>query len=441
MSSFSDSFSGFSNARQTIIRSSATGLRRGLGLIDIPDREGVDALTVIDSSEVDPAEAGLDSAGIEQIWDAIRSLYSTGTQPAITLALRRHGKLALHRGIGHAKLPGAPSAYRLSSAGLPIGLDTPICIFSASKAVTAALIHKLADDGRIRLDDPVSLYRPEFAQHGKQNITINQVLSHRAGIPGLPKDLPIESLYDDGLIWDLLCSAKPISVDGGKVAYHAITGGFVMAKVLEKVTGDTIQNYLNEHIGEPMGMTHFKYGLAKEYYGSEADNVAAGPQAFFPLSLIVKRALGASFKEAAEISNTTPWHNAVIPAGNIYATAEECSRFFQMLLQDGRWEGKEILSVAAVNNLRRSHGRCRLDRTMLIPMRYSSGLMLGAEPAGLYGPHTGKAYGHLGLINKFCWADPERDISVSLLTTGLNLVSHHVIPLANVLRRISNVCR
>ena len=58
-----------------------------------------------------------------------------------------------------------------------------------------------------------------------------------------------------------------------------------------------------------------------------------------------------------------------------------------------------------------------IDRTLLIPMRYALGPMLGSNPVGLFGPMTGQAFGHLGFSNILCWADPERDISV-LLTTG-----------------------
>ncbi|MFW2116242.1 serine hydrolase, partial [Acinetobacter geminorum] len=63
-----------------------------------------------------------------------------------------------------------------------------------------------------------------------------------------------------------------------------------------------------------------------------------------------------------------------------------------------------------------------IDRTLLIPMRYAVGPMLGSNPVGLFGPMTGQAFGQLGFSNILCWADPERDISVSLLTTGKSVV-------------------
>jgi CubicO group peptidase (beta-lactamase class C family) len=70
-------------------------------------------------------------------------------------------------------------------------------------------------------------------------------------------------------------------------------------------------------------------------------------------------------------------------------------------------------------------------------MRYSAGLMLGDAPFGVWGPDSSQAFGHLGLVNKFAWADPERELSASLLTTGLPILSHHVLPMVNVMRTIA----
>ncbi|WP_416396635.1 serine hydrolase domain-containing protein [Allohahella sp. A8] len=441
MPSITDPLQFYSSVSQGLARNSNSFLKRQLNLLQTPVEAGaLDHLTDIDPGEIDPESVGVSRAEIEGIWQAVETLYQSGTQPAVTLCIRKQGQLLMHRAIGHAQLPELGSNERAERAGTRISLDTPICIFSASKAITAALIHKLVEDGEISLSDPVSFYRPEFAARGKGDITIHQILSHRGGIPGLPAHEPVETLYDDERVWRLLCEAKPIAVDGGKLAYHAITGGFVLAKVLEKVTGDTIQNYLDKHLRQPLGMKYFQYGLAEKFRDRGADNVAAGPATPFPLSIVVKRALGASFSEAARISNGEAWHNAIVPAGNIYSTAEETSRFFQMLLQGGTWNGKRILSERSVQRLTEEVGTCSIDRTMLIPMRYSAGLMLGADPVGLFGPYSRQAFGHIGLINKFCWADPQRDISVSLMTTGLNLVSHHLLPLGLVLKRINSAC-
>jgi len=81
------------------------------------------------------------------------------------------------------------------------------------------------------------------------------------------------------------------------------------------------------------------------------------------------------------------------------------------------------------------------DHTLKIPMRYSAGLMLGAAPFGVYGPMTARAYGHIGLMNVFGWADPQRDISVAVLTTGKAVLGTHLWALGQLLTTIAWHCR
>jgi CubicO group peptidase (beta-lactamase class C family) len=81
-----------------------------------------------------------------------------------------------------------------------------------------------------------------------------------------------------------------------------------------------------------------------------------------------------------------------------------------------------------------------VDRLLLAPLRYSAGMMLGDRRIGLYGPDTAQAFGHLGFANIFAWADPQRDISVALLTTGKLVLGPHLAALWGLLSRISRHC-
>ncbi len=395
-------------------------------------------ITHIMPDEVFGEQVGMTEPAKERIWNTVEQLYLTGTQPAISICLRKNGKILLHRAIGHASGNGPDDPEHVFK--VPAAADMPVCLYSASKAVTALVMHKMAEQGAVNLLDPVSFYLPEFAKHGKANITLHQILSHRGGIPGLPKGLPLDTIYDEARVWELLCDSRPITVDGSKLAYHAITGGFVFQQVVKKVLGTTINEYLDQHFRQPMDMTYFTYGLAKEHRDQVATNYATGPNAPFPMSWLVKRALGASFPEAAMVSNDDRWMDCTLPAANLYASAEEISRFYQMLLNKGEWNGKQVLQPETVVRATQAFGGCSFDRTMMIPMRYSAGLMLGANPVGMWGQNTENAFGHIGLINKMCWADPDRDISVSILTSGLALASHHIPYLMKLMHVINKEC-
>lgn len=404
-------------------------------LSDIP--RDLDSVINIDTKqEVDPREVGLLHSDVDRIWDDIIKVYRTGVHPAITACVRHQGKVLLSRSIGHVRGNGpddGPASEKVVATP-----DTPMCLYSTSKGITALLMHMLQEEGLINVSDPVAFYAPEFARKGKDNITIHQILAHRGGIPGLPKNVDIEVLWDEDQTWELLCDAEPIVTDGSKLAYHAITGGFVLERVIRKVTGDNINAYITKKIREPMGMKYFSYGIEPQYRDDLAATYATGPRPGPLMGAFIKRALGTDIVSLEQVCNDPRFQEAIIPAGNLAGTAEEASRFFQMMLNGGKWGRRRICSERTVARAVQEFGNRTLDRTLFIPMRFSAGLMLGDEPFGVWGPNTRQAFGHVGLINKFAWADPQRDLSAAVLTSGIPVIAHHIPALLNVMRGIAN---
>jgi CubicO group peptidase (beta-lactamase class C family) len=404
-------------------------------LSEIP--RDLDAVINIDTKqEIDPREVGLLQSDVDRIWDDIIKVYRTGVHPAITACVRHQGKVLLSRSIGHVRGNGpddGPASEKVVATP-----DTPMCLYSTSKGITALLMHMLQEEGLINVSDPVAFYAPEFARKGKDNITIHQILAHRGGIPGLPKDVDIEVLWDEDQTWELLCDAEPIVTDGSKLAYHAITGGFVLERVIRKVTGDNINAYITKKIREPMGMKYFSYGIEPQYLDDLAATYATGPRPGPLMGAFIKRALGTDIVSLEQVCNDPRFQEAIIPAGNLAGTAEEASRFFQMMLNGGKWGRRRICSERTVARAVQEFGNRTLDRTLFIPMRFSAGLMLGDEPFGVWGPNTRQAFGHVGLINKFAWADPQRDLSAAVLTSGIPVIAHHIPALLNVMRGIAN---
>ncbi len=410
--------------------------KRILHLSDIPgDLDSV--ISVDEKKEVDPQLVGMQREDVDEIWHRIVKLYKTGVHPGISVCIRRQGEVLMSRAIGHAQGNGPDDGP--DDEKVPMEPTTPICLYSTSKGITALLIHMLAEDGLIQVMDPVAFYAPEFARGGKENITIHQILSHRGGIPGLPADTPLEILWDADKSWELLCEAEPIITDGSKLAYHAITGGYVLDRVIRQVTGDDISAYIDKKIRQPMGMEYFTYGIEPEKLAKLASCYATGPRPGPLLRAFLKRALGTpDITSVASMSNDPRFQEATIPAANLVATADEVSSFFQMMLNGGKWGRRRICSQSTIARAVQEFGTRTVDQTLLLPMRYSAGLMLGDEPFGMWGPNSRHAFGHLGLINKFAWADPERELSASILTTGLPLISHHMLPLVNVIRTLAN---
>jgi CubicO group peptidase (beta-lactamase class C family) len=392
-----------------------------------------------EAEECDPREAGLDRDDVDAVWRSVVRFYEQGLHPAIALCLRRRGKVVLDRTIGHARgnEPGAsPDAPR--ELATP---DTLWNLFSASKSITSMLVHLLDEQGAVRLDDAVVEYIPEFGRHGKHWITLRHLLTHRAGIPVVPDvRLDLELLADSRRIIDLLCDTKPISPPGRRLAYHALTGGYILGEVIRRVTGRDVQTYLREQLREPLGFRNLDYGVQPADVPRVAVNAFTGLTPVFPVSWLLRRALGADIREAVDISNDPRFLSAVIPSGNIHCTANEASRFFQLVLDGGALDGRRIFKVSTVRRAVAEQAYFTFDFTMWLPLSYGMGFMLGHDWASLYGPGSPHAFGHIGFTNVLIYADPDRDIAVALLNSGKPMINPELIFWYNITRVIAARC-
>lgn len=405
-------------------------------LVKVP--RDLSAITTIDhAAECDPRDAGMSAAGIERIWKAVEGLYRTGTQPAITLAIRRHGRLVMKRAIGNLRGNGPGEI----GPHTPLSPDAPVCLFSASKAISSLLIHKLVEQNKLSLDDRVADHIPDFAAHNKGQVTIRQLLAHRAGIPTIPMQHPDPAMLQH---WDalvhMLCLAPPSDPLFQKQAYHALTSGFIVGELVRRASGRELRDLMHEWFEVPLKLRYLNFGLPPELREQSPHNHNTGPKPFWPVTMISKRILGVPLDRATEASNSDGFQDAVVPAGNLYASADDASRVFQMLLNGGELDGVRVLKPETVAEAIRPIGRPQFDGMLMVPIRFSAGFILGETPFGLYGPRTAQAFGHLGFLSILCWADPARDISVSLLNTGKSVSPTGVLALVRVLGAINRAC-
>jgi CubicO group peptidase (beta-lactamase class C family) len=381
---------------------------------------------------------GVDRVAIDEVWSAAEALYRTGVTPALQLCIRRRSRIVLNRALGHARgnAPEDPEDAP-KVAATP---ETPINVFSTAKLVTAMVIHKLDEQGVLHLEDRVCEYIPEFARHGKQWITLRHILSHRSGIPNLPPEaLDLDLLDEPDRICELLCDMKRSARPGRLVAYHAISGGFVLAEVVRRAAGRTIRDVLRTEIREPLGVRWLHYGVAPEDVDRVAPNAFTGPPPPPPLRRLLARALGRPLREIVSLSNDPRFLTGIIPSGNVISTAEDFSAFLQCMLQEGRYRDTRIFEPRTIRHALGEASYREIDLTLMMPLRYGLGPMLGDDPIGIFGPHTARAFGHVGLSNIFPWADPEREISVALFTTGKPILSAHALRLVKLLTTINRV--
>lgn len=398
----------------------------------------LESVTTI-AHEEDPTDVDMTRDGVEAIWKAVENLYKSGIHPAIALCVRRKGQVVIDRAIGHASGNGPqdkPDVPKVLATP-----ETPFCIFSATKGTTATLIHLLDQQGLLHIGDPVAEYLPGFAANGKSHITIGHVLSHRAGVPALPKEaLDLETVTDWEMQRELMYAAKPSHRAGKRQAYHAVSGGNVLGEVVREITGKSIREVLAAEILDPLDFRWMNYGCAPEDTGRIALNYPTGPIPMPPISNFLTRALGVHPDEATRMSNDPRFQTAVMPAANGMSTANELGRFYEMLRLGGELDGTRVLETRTIRRALIEQSHLEVDFSLGAPISFSYGYMHGGKVLSLYGPNTTKAFGHLGWINIIGWADPQRDISAGLITTGKSVLYPEVIRFWEVAHRIGVEC-
>ncbi|QRP49521.1 serine hydrolase [Amycolatopsis sp. FDAARGOS 1241] len=132
--------------------------------------------------------------------------------------------------------------------------DTVVPVFSCAKGIVSLAGHLLAQDGQLDLDAPVSRYWPEFAEHGKADITTRMVLGHRAGLPVLDRTVPFGEIAGWAPVIRAIEEQKPLWEPGTTHAYHGHVFGFLLGEVVRRITGRTVGGYFRDTVGEPLGL-------------------------------------------------------------------------------------------------------------------------------------------------------------------------------------------
>lgn len=394
------------------------GLPDPLRRIRIP--KDLDAVT--DIGEEAAAEDGdVSPRQVEAIWTAVLDWYRSGVHPAMQVCVRRHGEVILNRAIGHAR--GRGPGDRRGAERVPATVDTPFCVYSGSKAITAFVVHKLSERGLLDLDDPVADYIPGYEKNGKHEITIGHVLSHRSGVPNLPRSaLDLDHLDDPEYLTEILVNAVPFAKAGRYLAYHAVSGGFILGEIVRAVTGEDIRAVAAREFLDPLGFRWTNYGVAPQDLDKVARNYITGPPTAPPLSNLLTRALGIGVDSLVKLTNDPRFLTGIVPAANTVTTAFELSRFFEIMRCGGELDGVRVMETDTIRRALIERSHLEIDFSLGFPTRFSHGLMLGARVVSLYGIDTPHAFGHLGFTNMLAWSDPGRAISVAVLNSGKPIV-------------------
>jgi CubicO group peptidase (beta-lactamase class C family) len=323
----------------------------------------------------------------------------------------------------------------------PWRADTLASIFSGTKGLTATCVHLLADRGELDLDAPVAKYWPEFAQAGKEDITIAMVLAHRSGVIGPRTRLHWAESTD----WDSVCShiaaAEPWWEPGTAQGYHMVTFGFILGEVVRRVTGRTLGQYLRTEIAEPLGID-VHIGLPRREHHRCADMInkphirdvlSDGGAPGNPTSLAEHPMAGLSvamgFVPDDELGSNEldVWRESEFPSTNAHVTALGMATFYNALAQE------KLLSREHMELVRVSQGGFDTD-VVLGPRVADHGWGLGfmLNQRRVAGPNA-KAFGHGGSGGSFAFVDLEHRIGYAYVMNHFDATKCNADPRSVVL--------
>ncbi len=355
-----------------------------------------------------PDISGTIANGFEPVRDAFSANFADGLEAGAGFCVYKDGACVIDL-IGGTQDRRGDVAWQQ---------DTLVPVFSTTKAVAAIVIAYLVEQGRLDYDQTVASLWPEFAAHGKDELTIAQTLSHQAGLSGITEPMQPEDWFD----WDGICARlaaqEPIWEPGTQSGYHPLTFGFLAGEIARRADAQnrTLGTILREDICEPNAIDFF-IGTPESQHGRCAD--LHKPKAMADFGEITP-ATKAAFLEpwsSPGRRGTTAWRTFEFAGANGHGTAKSLARLMQLAL-DGcigktRYLSDETLSALSKQRI---SGQ---DLVLPFDLSFAAGIMRNS-PNYFYGPN-GDTLGHSGWGGSCTFADRTAGITCAYV---MNKQSH-----------------
>jgi len=330
--------------------------------------------------------------------------------------------------------------------GAPWTQDTMAPSFSTTKGVAATLLHIAVSRGLLDYDDRVAQHWPEFAQGGKENVTVRHVLAHQSGLYHIRQMI---DRADRMLDWDYMIHAieraEPIHEPGTRTGYHGLTFGFIVGEILQRVTGRSFSRLVQDELVRPLGLDGMYVGAPDEALPRAAELLWPESNVMTPVSLLAQEGLAGtllaggagalqtvlrlfgvqldlgSILDALAPNGISSFDfggadtlRAAIPAANGLFTARSLARMYAALAGGGELDGVRLLSAETL--ARATQQQEPVAGRVVIPfdMRWRLGYHGVATTRGI----PKHAFGHFGFGGSGAWADPRRELSVALIVNS-----------------------
>lgn len=353
------------------------------------------------------AEAeGVDTHAVEELLARVRKEVDDGLLPSVQVALARNGKIVAFETYGEAP-------------------DNALyCIFSATKAMTSAAAWLLIQEGKLDINRKVVELIPEFGENGKQDITIEQLFTHTAGLPSAPfrptlwndKAARRQRFADWRLNWE----------PGSQYEYHPTSSMWIIAEIIEILSGQTYQSFMRERIAEPLELDDLWVGIPESYDHRIAKISHCGEA----MTDDDYKKLGLPVPPATEVNedvlntfNTREIRAVGVPGGGGIMSAADIALFYQSLINGGvSPSGEAIWKPETITNGLKVRTEGFKDPLTRVPVNRGLGLVIAGDKMrnhrGFGHTNSATAFGHAGAGGQIGWADPATGLSIGYCTNG-----------------------
>ncbi|MGD9600516.1 MAG: serine hydrolase domain-containing protein [Gammaproteobacteria bacterium] len=361
---------------------------------------------------------GIDHHRLQRLVARVHADIDTGRCNGAALIVARHGEIALDLCAGFAD-----RANRT-----PLRHDAVFHLMSVSKALTAVLTLALVEEGAFRLTTPIADVIPEFAQAGKREINVYHILTQTSGLPIDTPGVPFDVIADLARYAAVTFDKPPLGAPGSVVAYSVLVAHSVLGLFIERATGCAFTDLMQERLFGPLRMRDTAYGPRADLM---ARRCPLAPAAY--LEAPERRAaFELALSHIERISGYATHPGSVAPGGGAFSTAHDLHRFTDMLRRGGELDGAQVLSPQTVRLIARNHTGQLPNQ--LFPLLFGhrhwstcpAYLALGfwgrgdSPTPGPFGDfNSPRTFGGIGRGTTLFWVDPELDMTLVLLTTGL----------------------
>lgn len=343
----------------------------------------------------------------ERVLEFLQKEISLNHIPGAVIHVSHKGKVILERALGNRVVFPEKA---------PMDITTVFDLASLTKVVaTLPAMLKLLDYGLIRLDDSVSFFLPEFAQEGKEGITLRHLLTHTSGLPSFI------DYYKEGLDTEQILHRiynQPLEYPTGEKVVYSDLGLITLYKVIEKVTGESFVKFVKDEIFEPLGMHETGYNpiFEEERY------------AVTEYSEKLK-----AYKSGIVHDENTEAMGGISGHAGLFSTVRDLSKFTKMIENQGTYNGKRIISEAALQISKKNYTAFDSEFRGL-------GWILKSPTNASCGDYFSDAsYGHTGFTGTSIWFDPEIELHVILLTNRVHFGRKP--PILRLRPRLHNIIR